>query len=295
MYRIGVLGLGAQDKPDVDAFRQRLRELGYEEGRNLVIEFRGHEGKYDRLSALSGELVSLNPDVIVVTGPQPAAAVKAATRTIPIVFAVVADPVGIGLVSSLARPGGNVTGLSTLVHEGFTEKQVQLLREAVPGAVRMAVLMNPANALNRSSLPQTVAAAEKLKLKLQILEARTPGELESAFEAATRGRADAIHVYGDALTIVHRTRIAELAAKARLPAIYLFKENVADGGLMSYGPSRADLLRRSAGYADKILKGAKPGDLPVERPTNTSWSSTSRPPRPSASPSRRRCCCERTR
>ncbi|HZM28197.1 MAG TPA: ABC transporter substrate-binding protein, partial [Gemmatimonadales bacterium] len=179
------------------------------------------------------------------------------TTTIPIVFASVGDPVGLGLVSSLARPGGNVTGFSAVVPEGFAAKQFELLHEAVPGAARIAVLMNPANAGHRRSLPQTVAAAEKLKVKLQILEAKTLGELESAFEAATRARAGAVHVYGDPLTWFHRARTAELAAKARLPAIYQFRDNVAAGGLMSYGTSNADLLRRSAGYVDRILKGAK--------------------------------------
>jgi putative ABC transport system substrate-binding protein len=230
VYRVGELL--TQHNP-TDAFRQGLRELGYEEGRNLVIYYRWHEGKFDRLPALAAELVSLKPDVIFVSGTQPTAAVKAATTTIPIVFASVADPVGLGFVTSLARPGGNVTGFSALVPEGFTAKQFELLHEAVPGAARIAVLMNPENAVHRLGLPQTVAAAEKSKVKLQILEARTLGELESAFEAASRARADAMHVYGDALTFFHRARIAELAAKARLPAIYLFNENVAAGGLMA--------------------------------------------------------------
>jgi putative ABC transport system substrate-binding protein len=192
---------------------------------------------------------------------------KAAATTIPVIFVVVADPVVMGLVSSLARPGANVTGLSTIEPEGFGGKILQLLQEAVPGAVRLAILMDPGTPTNRLALPQYVAAAENLRVKLQILEASTPGELDSAFEAATRGRADAINIFGNALTFAHRVRIAELAAKARLPAIYLFRENVIDGGLMSYGPSIADLMRRAAGYVDKILKGAKPADLPVEQPT----------------------------
>jgi ABC-type uncharacterized transport system substrate-binding protein len=162
VYRIGVLG--TQYSPVSDVFPQSLRELGYEEGRNL-IDYRWHEGNLDRLPALAEELVRLKPDVIYVSGPQATIAVKAATTTIPIVFAFVADPVGLGLVSSLARPGGNVTGFSTLVPEGFTEKQFELLHEAVPGAARMAVLINPANRMNRSSLPQTVAAAKKLKVE----------------------------------------------------------------------------------------------------------------------------------
>jgi ABC-type uncharacterized transport system substrate-binding protein len=265
VYRIGVLG--TQDGPNTNVLRQGLRALGYEEGRNLVIEFRWYEGNVDRLPGLAAELVSLKLDVISASGPQAAATVKAATTRIPVVFLFVADPVGLGLVSSLAHPGGNVTGLSTLVPEGFTGKQLELLKEAVPWATRMAVLVNPTNAMHRLSLRETVGLAEKLNVKLQILEARTLGELENAFEAATRARADAIQVYGDALTSVHRIRIAELAAQARLPAIYLFKDIVAAGGLMAYGPNTADIVRRSAAYVDKILKGTKPGDLPVEQPT----------------------------
>jgi ABC-type uncharacterized transport system substrate-binding protein len=188
--RIGLLD--TQDGPNTDVFRQSLREVGYEEGRNLVIDYRWHEGKYERLPALTAKLISLKPDVIVVTGPRATAAIKAATTTIPVVFLVVADPVGLGLVSSLARPGGNITGFSTVVPEGFTEKLLELLKEAVPEAARMAVLVNPANPMHRLSLRQTVAAAEKLKVKLQILEASTPDELESAFDAATRARANAI-------------------------------------------------------------------------------------------------------
>ncbi len=265
--RIGYLANNLAANPHLrEAFLQGLRDLGYVEGRNVVIEYRSAEEKVERLPALAAELVSLKLNVIVVVGPQPTAAVKAATTTIPVVFVIVADPVGLGLVSSLAHPGGNVTGLSTVVPEGFWGKQLELLKEAVPGAARMAVLVNPANAMNRLALPQTVAAAEKLKVKLQILEARTPGELDSAFEAATRARADAIHVYGDTLTFLHRARVAELAAKARLPAMYLFKDNVAAGGLMAYGPNFADLGRRAATYVDRILKGAKPGDLPIEQP-----------------------------
>src|SRR5215470_3832906 len=195
--RIGYLG--TPGNPNVNVLRQSLGDLGYEEGRNLVIEYRWDGANLDRLPADAAELVSLKLDVIVVTGPQASAAVKAATTTIPVVFIAVADPVRLGLVSSLAHPGGNVTGLSTFVPEGFTAKQLELLKEAVPGAARMAVLANPSNAMHRVALPQTVAAAEKLKVKLQILEARTPSELESAFEAAVRARADAIHVYGDAL------------------------------------------------------------------------------------------------
>lgn len=263
--RIGVLS--SADSGAWEAFRQGLRELGYVEGRNVVIEYRWSEGKVDRLPGLAGELVRLKVDLIVSSAPQPTAAAKAATTTIPIVFVAVADPVRLGFVASLVRPGGNMTGFTTLVPEGFTAKGAEILKEAVPRASRVAVLTNPTNEMHRHSLPQSIAAADALKLRLQILEWRGLDDLERAFEAAVRERADAIQVYGDPLTFIHRARIAELAAKSRLPALYLFRENVEAGGLMSYGPSLPDLFRLAAGYVDKILKGAKPADLPVQQPT----------------------------
>ena len=264
VWRIGVLL--ASDSPNVEAFRQELRKLGNVEGRNILIEYRWHEGKYDRLPALAAELVNLKPDLILVAGPQPTLALKAATTTVPIVFAGAADPVGLGLVSSLAHPGGNLTGFATLVPEEFGAKQVQLLRVAVPAAARMSVLIRPENPMHRTYLPQTVAAAKKLNIRLQILEARTPSELDSAFAAATRERADAMQVYADLLFNTHRTRILALAAKSRLPVLYLFKEDVVAGGLMSYGPDRSDMFPRAATYVDKILRGTLPGDIPVEQP-----------------------------
>ena len=263
--RIGILS--STDSAVWEAFRQGLRELGYVEGRNLTTEWRWHKGQFERLPDLAAQLVRLKVDVIVVSAPQPTAAVKAATTTIPVVFIAVADPVRVGIVSSLARPGGNATGFATVVPEGFPGKLLELLKEAVPKASRIAVLVNPTNEMHRVSLPQSVAAADALKVRLQILEARGPDDLERAFDAATRERAEAIHVYGDPLTFIHRARIAELAARSRLPALYLFRENVEAGGLMSYGPSQPDIFRRAATYVDKILKGAKPADLPVEQPT----------------------------
>jgi len=265
VWRIGVLL--ASDSPNVEAFRQELRKLGYVEGRNILIEYRWHEGKYDRLPALAAELVNLKPDLILVAGPQPSLALKAATTTVPIVFAGAADPVGLGLVSSLAHPGGNLTGFATLVPEEFGAKQVQLLKEAVPATARMAVLIRPENPMHRTYLPQTVAAAKKLNIRFQILEVKTPNELDSAFAAATRERADAMQVYGDVFFSAHRTQIVALAAKSRLPVLYLYKADVVAGGLMSYGPILSDMLRRAAGLVDKILKGAKPAELPVEQPT----------------------------
>jgi putative ABC transport system substrate-binding protein len=265
VWRIGVLLVS--DGPNVEAFRQELRKLGYVEGRNILIEYRWHEGNVDRLPALAAELVNLKLDLILVSGSQPTLALKAATTTVPIVFAGNADPVGLGLVSSLAHPGGNLTGFANLVPEEFGAKQVQLLKEAVPAAARMAVLIHRENPMHRAYLPQTVAAAKKLNIRLQILEAQMPSELDSAFAAATRERADAMQVYGDLLFNAHRARILALAAKSRLPVLYLFKEDVVAGGLMSYGPDRSDIFPRAATYVDKILKGAKPGDLPVEQPT----------------------------
>ena len=265
VWRIGVLL--ASDSPNVEAFRQELRKLGYVEGRNILIEYRWHEGKYDRLPALAAELVNLKPDLILVAGPQPTLALKAATTTVPIVFAGAADPVGLGLVSSLAHPGGNLTGLAILVPEEFGAKQVQLLRVAVPAAARMSVLIRPENPMHRTYLPQTVAAAKKLSMRLQILEARTPTELDSAFAAATREHADVLLVLADNLFNAHRTQIVALAAKSRLPTLYLWKEDVLAGGLMSYAPLLSDMFRRVPTYVDKILKGAKPADLPVEQPT----------------------------
>jgi len=267
VWRIGMLLASDSPTLNVEAFRQELRKLGYVEGRNILIEYRWHEGKVDRLPALADELVNLKPDLILVAGVQPTLALKAATTTVPIVFAGTADPVGMGLVSSLAHPGGNLTGFATLVPEDFGAKQVQLLKEAVPAAARMAVLIHPENPMHRAYLPQTVAAAKKLNIRLQILEVQTPNDLDSAFAAATRERADAMQVYGDLIFSAHRTQIVALAAKSRLPVLYLYKADVVAGGLMSYGPILSDVLRRAATYVDKILKGAKPGDLPVEQPT----------------------------
>jgi putative ABC transport system substrate-binding protein len=266
VYQVGVLG--TREGPSTPALRQGFHELGYVEGRNIVITYRWSEGKPDRFPALAAELVNLNMDVIVASGPPAAVAAKAATTSIPIVFTLVGDPVGLGPVASLPRPGGNVTGLSSLVDSGpFTQKQLQLLKEMVPGAIRVAVLRNPGNPIEARGLPHTMAAAEKLGLAIQVLEARTPEDIGRAFEAARQGRAGAIHVHGDPMFGLHRTRIVALAATHRLPARYFSHESVLAGGLMSYGPNTDDLLRRVAGYADRILRGARPGDLPGEQPT----------------------------
>jgi putative ABC transport system substrate-binding protein len=243
-----------------------LKELGLVEGRNITVDWRWTEGKPERVTELAAELVRLKPALIVTTSGQPTAAVKAATATIPIVFIAVADPVGTGLVASLARPGGNLTGLSNLASQEFTGKMVELLHTAVPHASTVAILMNPTNADHQRILSMDLpTAAKRLRLTLLPVEAQTVHELDVAFERAARSRADAILVMGDPLIYVNRVRVAELAAKHRLPAMYFFRENVEAGGLMAYGPSLYDSGRRGATYVDKILKGARPADLSVEQ------------------------------
>jgi putative ABC transport system substrate-binding protein len=266
--RIGVLCVTRCEGAAYDALRAGLRDLGWVEGSNLVIESRAAGGQLDRLPALARELVALNPALIVASAPQPSRAVKDATSVLPVVFVGVADPVRVGLVQSLARPGGNVTGLATLVPGGFMAKQLTLLKEAVPGATRVATLGNPTNDVYRVTFPVEIPpAARALGLQIQVLEVSAPGQLEGAIEAAVRERADALHVLGDPLFHSPPDRLPALVAQARLPAIYIVAELVRAGGLMSYGPNFTELFRRAATYVDKILKGAKPADLPVEQPT----------------------------
>ena len=248
-----------------EAFRQGLRELGYVEGQNIAIEFRSAEGKWERLPDLAAELVRLRVDVIVTNTPA-ALAAKQATRTIPIVMAVSGDPVGDGLVASLARPGGNVTGLSLMVPE-LGGKRLQLFKEVVPRASRVAVLSNPTVPYTGRVVREMQAAAGVLGVQLQLLESRSPEDIDRAFEAAIRGRASALMVVDDPLIFTHRARILALASKSRMPAIYPWREFVDAGGLMSYAANLADSFRRAAAYVDKILKGTKPADLPVEQPT----------------------------
>jgi len=254
-----------------EAFRQGLRDLGYVEGRNVVIEYRSAEGKYERFPALAAELVALKVDVIVAAGSTPAAlAAKQATRTILIVFASAADPVASGLVTSLARPGGNVTGLSTVGSE-LVGKRLEQLKQAVPGVSRVAVLWQPQGVLGertrKDMLKEADVAARALGVRLQFVEARGPADFDRAFSDMTRARAGALTVLGSPTFLNERRRLVDLAAKNRLPAVYTVREFVDAGGLMSYGPNLADLFRRAATYVDKILKGAKPADLPVEQPT----------------------------
>ncbi len=250
----------------VDAFRQGLRELGYVEGKNIVIEWRYAEGKPERMSELATELVRLKVDLIVSAGGAPTTrAAKEATVTIPIVMAADSDPVGDGFVASLARPGGNITGLSRLGPE-LSGKQLELLKETVPRLVRAAVLGTSTNPGVAQQLRETELAAGALGVQLQYLDVLDPKDIETAFRAASKGRAGAVLVFGGPLFTFQRTQFVEVAAKSRLPAIYPSPEFVEAGGLMTYSVSRTDLHRRAATYVDKILKGRKPADLPVEQP-----------------------------
>ncbi len=268
--RIGYLAGNLAAAPRLEeAFRQGLRDLGYVEGRNVVIEYRDAEGKLERLPALAAELVALKVDVIVAPSTPAALAAKQATRTLPIVFAVAADPVASGLVTSLARPGGNVTGLSILAPE-LVGKRLELLTQAVPGVSRVAVLWQPGGLGERTEkdmLKGAEVAARALGVRLQFVEARGPADFDRAFSDMTRARAGALTVLASTMFFSERRRLVDLAAKNRLPAVYPWREYVDAGGLMSYGPNIADLFRRAATYVDKILKGAKPADLPVEQPT----------------------------
>ncbi len=266
--RIGFLGAvwPTDDTDRLEAFRQGLRELGYVEGQNIVIEYRFGEGRPERLPALAAELVRLKVDVIVTGGPSAHEAAKQATSTIPIVVAVTGDPVAAGLVASVARPGGNITGLASMAPE-LVGKQLELLKEVAPKVSRVAVLRNPSNQGHPFVLRQAEGAARALGVQLHILQARTPPEIEAAFAAMSRQRAGGVLVLRDGLFIAQRTQIAALAAKNRLPAMYGLREEAEAGGLMAYGASVPHMYRRAATYVDKILKGAKPADLPVEQPT----------------------------
>jgi putative ABC transport system substrate-binding protein len=250
----------------LEAFRQGLRDLGYVEGENIAIESRWADGKYDRYPALAADLVRLRVNVIVTVGGVAGRAVQQATKTIPIVVTVVIDPVGIGLVASLARPGGNVTGLSTMAPD-MVGKQLQLLKEVVPKVSRVALLWNPDNSGSPPQLREAKDAARALGVRLQTLEARSPQEIANAFAAMTGERAGALVVLTDSIFTNQVRQIAELAAKRRLPAVYGLNDFTAAGGLMVYGPNPFDMERRAATFVDKILKGAKPGDLPIELPT----------------------------
>ena len=266
--RVGFLsGVSPSTNPTrPEAFRQGLRELGYIEGKNIVIEWRYSEAKLDRLSELAAELVNLKVDVIVTAAPPPTRAAKQATVTIPIVMAFDDDPVGSGFVASLARPGGNITGLSSLASE-VSGKQLELLTEIVPTLARVAVLGD----VSRPGIPQALreinVAADAFHVRVQYVEVHAPNDIEIAFRAASKERADAVVVLGSPAVNLQQKQVVALALKNRLAVIYSNREFVEAGGLMSYGVSFADLFRRAAAYVDKILKGAKPADLPVQQPT----------------------------
>ncbi len=268
--RVGYINPGYPSDPirlrRFEAFRQGLRELGYVEGRNIAIESRWAEGNYDRYPAFAADLVRLKVHVIVTVGGAATKAAKQVTATIPIVMSLVTEPVASGLVSSLARPGGNVTGTSMMASD-LAGKQFEMLKQAVPKASRVALLWNPANPGGAAQLREAKTAARALGLRLQALEARAPQEIDSAFAAMTRERADALVVLGDAILYNQRNQIAELAAKSRLPSASALREYAEAGGLIAYGTDSLDLERRSTAFVDKILKGAKPADLPVEQPT----------------------------
>jgi putative ABC transport system substrate-binding protein len=268
--RIGYLSPNLAASPHLpEAFRQGLRNLGYVEGRNVVIEYRDAEGKPERLPALAAELVALKVDVIVAPGTPQALAARQATRTLPIVFATAADPVESGLVTSLARPAGNVTGLSILA-PALVGKRLELLTQAVPGVSRVAVLWQPGGHDERTDkdiLKAAEVAARALGVQLQVVEARGPADFDRAFSDMTRARAGALTVLTGIMFLNERRRLVDLTARNRVPAVYGGRDFVHAGGLLSYGPNLADLYRRAATYVDKILKGAKPGDLPVEQPT----------------------------
>ena len=266
--RIGYLSVTSRSTNPgrVEAFRQGLRELGYVEGKNIVVEWRFAEGKPDRLPTLAAELVRLNVDVIVSGGSTATRPAKEATSTIPIIMSQDNDPVGNGFVASLARPGGNITGLATLRSE-LSGKRLELLKEIVPKLSRIAVLGMSTNPGNSQLLKETELAAGAFGVKLQYLDIQNPKDIESGFRAASKGRADAVLVLAGPVFSSRRTEVVQLAIKSRLPAIYDRRDFGEAGGLMTYGVSVADLDRRAATYVDKILKGAKPADLPIEQPT----------------------------
>ena len=267
VYRIGFLGnsTAALEANLVGPFREGLRDLGYDEGRNVLIEYRWAEGKYERFPALIAELIALKVDVIVTAGTPATLAVKKATTSVPLVMVAVGDPVGTGIVASLNRPGGNITGLTSISPE-LEGKRLELLREVVPKLSRVAVLWNPVSPFQVIAEKEVRAAAQVLRMNVLSLGVRTPEELKDALAAIARERPGALLVLADRLFLHNRARIMEFAAQNRLPGVHAYRELVEAGGLMSYGPSYAGMHKRAATYVDKILRGASPADLPVERP-----------------------------
>jgi putative ABC transport system substrate-binding protein len=268
MFQIGYLGNSTptMESSLVDAFRQGLRERGYIEGKNIFIHYRWAEGKSEAFPSLIAELLALNVEVLVTSGTPAAVAVKRATTTTPIVLAAVGDAVAAGIIPSLARPGGNITGLTTLASQ-LEGKKIQILHELVTKIRRLALLVNPDNPLTPPVLQSTLAAARTLRISTQVYDVRNKSELEPAFDAIAKGKFDGLMVLPDRTILSVRERVVQLAAQHRLPTIYSFSEFVEEGGLVFYGPHFEDMFRRAATYVDKILKGAKPADLPVEQPT----------------------------
>jgi putative tryptophan/tyrosine transport system substrate-binding protein len=264
--RVGILFIGGRNQPHLDAFKQGLRERGYTEGKNILLEYRYAEGIIDRLPSLATELVQLKVDVIVATAEGGARAARQVTRTTPIVLTTGADLVQTGLAESLARPGGNVTGLS-VVEEHLSGKRLDILREAFPKTRRVAYLWNPGAVVARPSFDQAKAVAQAFAFRLLSYEVRTPAEIENAFADMKNARPDALVVLLSPLMTLNSKRIAELALGQRLPGVYPTNQFVEEGGLIGYGPRIGDMYRRAATYVDKILKGSKPGDLPIEQPT----------------------------
>ena len=267
VYRIGFLGnsTAALEANLVGPFREGLRDLGYVEGRNVLIEYRWAEGKYDRFPALIGELLALKVAVIVTAGTPATLAVKKATTSVPLVMSAVGDPVGAGIVPSLSHPGGNITGLTAISTE-MDAKRLELLREVVPSVSYIALLWNAGSPLQVLAEKQVQAAAQVLRMRVLSLGVKTEEEIKSALAVMARERPDALLVLADRLLLHHRALIMDFATRHRLPGVHAYRELVEAGGLMSFGPSYADMHKRAAYFVDRILKGAKPGDLPVERP-----------------------------
>jgi putative ABC transport system substrate-binding protein len=266
-YRIGYLFLGAQPpEPQKMTPWPTLRELGYVEGTNLVVERRFAAGRRERLGAFASELIAFKPDLILTQGGQSAEAISKSTHDIPVVIIGAGDPIGTGLVEGLSRPGGNVTGVTEVSTE-LSAKRLQLLKEAVPAITRVAVLWNAADRAMKLRYREIETAANAMQIGIRSIEVREPEDFDAAFAAMRGDRPDAMFMVSDALTGLNRKRIIEFAVQTRLPAVYEYREFVDDGGLMSYGPNLRELFARAAYYIDKILKGAKPAELPMEQPT----------------------------
>jgi len=266
--RIGFLGnsTATMEANLIGPLRDGLRELGYEEGRNVIIEFRWAKGKYDQFPALVAELLAAKVDVIITAGTPATLAIKKATSTVPLVFIAVGDPVGTGVVPNLGRPGGNITGLSSIAPD-LEGKRLELLREVVPKLSHVAFFLNPANVFHTASMRQARVAAQSLGIKLQPMEVNKSEQLDGAFASIVKEKPDALLILADRVFLHNRKRMMEFAIQQRLPSVNAYRELVEAGGLISYGPSYEDMHRRAAVYVDKILKGTKPADLPIEQPT----------------------------